>query len=31
MTFETLEEAINIQNGVEQGLSSAIFTESRQR
>ena len=28
MTFETLEEAINIQNGVEQGLSSAIFTES---
>jgi len=28
MTFETLQEAINIQNGVEQGLSSAIFTES---
>jgi len=26
--FETLEEAIEIQNGVTQGLSSAIFTES---
>jgi L-aminoadipate-semialdehyde dehydrogenase len=26
--FETLEEAIDIQNGVTQGLSSAIFTES---
>ncbi len=26
--FETLEEAIAIQNGVEQGLSSAIFTDS---
>ncbi len=26
--FETLEEAIAIQNGVTQGLSSAIFTES---
>ncbi len=28
MTFETLQEAIAIQNGVQQGLSSAIFTES---
>ncbi|MEC9466534.1 MAG: aldehyde dehydrogenase family protein [Myxococcota bacterium] len=28
MTFETLQEAIAIQNGVKQGLSSAIFTES---
>jgi aldehyde dehydrogenase (NAD+) len=26
--FDTLEEAIEIQNGVTQGLSSAIFTES---
>ncbi len=26
--FDTLEEAIDIQNGVVQGLSSAIFTES---
>ncbi len=26
--FDTLEEAIEIQNGVVQGLSSAIFTES---
>ena len=26
--FDTLEEAIGIQNGVTQGLSSAIFTES---
>lgn len=26
--FETLDEAIQIQNGVTQGLSSAIFTES---
>jgi aldehyde dehydrogenase (NAD+) len=26
--FDTLEEAIAIQNGVTQGLSSAIFTES---
>ncbi|HLF62023.1 MAG TPA: aldehyde dehydrogenase family protein [Acidimicrobiia bacterium] len=26
--FDTLEEAIRIQNGVTQGLSSAIFTES---
>jgi aldehyde dehydrogenase (NAD+) len=26
--FDTLEEAIAIQNGVEQGLSSAIFTDS---
>ncbi len=26
--FETLDEAIAIQNGVEQGLSSAIFTDS---
>jgi aldehyde dehydrogenase (NAD+) len=26
--FETLDEAIEIQNGVTQGLSSAIFTES---
>ena len=26
--FDTLEEAIQIQNGVTQGLSSAIFTES---
>lgn len=26
--FDTLEEAISIQNGVTQGLSSAIFTES---
>ena len=26
--FDTLEEAIEIQNGVSQGLSSAIFTES---
>lgn len=26
--FDTLEEAIEIQNGVNQGLSSAIFTES---
>jgi aldehyde dehydrogenase (NAD+) len=28
MTFDTLQDAIDIQNGVEQGLSSAIFTES---
>jgi aldehyde dehydrogenase (NAD+) len=28
MEFDTLEEAIEIQNGVTQGLSSAIFTES---
>ena len=28
MTFETLEEAIAIQNGVDQGLSSCIFTDS---
>ncbi|MFO7299538.1 MAG: aldehyde dehydrogenase family protein [Actinomycetes bacterium] len=28
MEFDTLEEAIEIQNGVPQGLSSAIFTES---
>ena len=27
MTFKTIDEAIAIQNGVEQGLSSAIFTE----
>ena len=27
MTYRTLDEAIAIQNGVEQGLSSAIFTE----
>ena len=26
--FDTLEEALEIQNGVSQGLSSAIFTES---
>lgn len=26
--FDTLEEAISIQNGVKQGLSSAIFTDS---
>ena len=26
--FDTLDEAIEIQNGVTQGLSSAIFTES---
>jgi len=26
--FETLDDAIAIQNGVEQGLSSAIFTDS---
>jgi aldehyde dehydrogenase (NAD+) len=26
--FDTLEEAISIQNGVSQGLSSAIFTDS---
>jgi aldehyde dehydrogenase (NAD+) len=26
--FDTLEEAVEIQNGVTQGLSSAIFTES---
>jgi aldehyde dehydrogenase (NAD+) len=28
LTFKTLEEAIQIQNNVPQGLSSAIFTES---
>ena len=28
MEFDTLDEAIEIQNGVTQGLSSAIFTES---
>jgi aldehyde dehydrogenase (NAD+) len=28
MEFDTLEEAIAIQNGVTQGLSSGIFTES---
>ncbi len=28
--FDTLDEAIAIQNGVEQGLSSAIFTDSLQ-
>ena len=28
MEFDTLDEAIQIQNGVTQGLSSAIFTES---
>jgi aldehyde dehydrogenase (NAD+) len=28
MEFDTLEEAITIQNGVTQGLSSGIFTES---
>lgn len=28
MTFKTLEDAIKIQNGVDQGLSSAIFTNS---
>lgn len=28
MTFDTVDEAIAIQNGVEQGLSSAIFTDS---
>jgi aldehyde dehydrogenase (NAD+) len=28
MEFDTLEEAIEIQNGVTQGLSSALFTES---
>ena len=28
MEFDTLDEAIAIQNGVTQGLSSAIFTES---
>ncbi len=27
-TFKTLDEAIAMQNGVDQGLSSAIFTES---
>jgi aldehyde dehydrogenase (NAD+) len=27
MTYRDLDEAIAIQNGVEQGLSSAIFTE----
>ncbi len=27
-TYSTLEEAIALQNGVDQGLSSAIFTES---
>jgi len=26
-TFETLEEAIEINNSVEQGLSSALFTQ----
>ncbi|HEX6947918.1 MAG TPA: aldehyde dehydrogenase family protein [Acidimicrobiia bacterium] len=29
--FDTLEEAIEIQNGVPQGLSSAIFTDSLRR
>ncbi len=28
LTFDSLEEAISIQNGVQQGLSSAIFTDS---
>jgi aldehyde dehydrogenase (NAD+) len=28
MKYKTLEEAINLQNGVMQGLSSAIFTQS---
>ena len=28
MTYRTLDEAIAIQNGVEQGLSSAIFSDS---
>jgi len=28
LTYRTLDEAIAIQNGVEQGLSSAIFTDS---
>ncbi|MDQ6648275.1 MAG: aldehyde dehydrogenase family protein, partial [Pseudomonadota bacterium] len=28
MKFKTLDEAIELQNGVPQGLSSAIFTES---
>lgn len=28
MTYDTLEEAIVLQNGVPQGLSSAIFTDS---
>ena len=27
-TFRTLDEAIVLHNGVDQGLSSAIFTES---
>lgn len=26
-TFDTLEEAIDINNGVRQGLSSALFTK----
>lgn len=30
MTFETLQQAIDMQNGVSQGLSSAIFTENLQ-
>ncbi len=30
MTYETLDEAIAIQNGVVQGLSSAIFTDNVQ-
>lgn len=28
MTYRTLEEAISLQNGVKQGLSSSIFTDS---
>lgn len=28
MEFDTLDEAIELQNGVDQGLSSAIFTDS---
>jgi len=27
-TFETLEEAIELNNGVEQGLSSSLFTRN---
>jgi aldehyde dehydrogenase (NAD+) len=30
MTYQTLEEAINLQNQVPQGLSSAIFTQNLQ-
>jgi len=31
MEYETMEEAISIQNGVSQGLSSAVFTTSLER